>query len=504
MPAPKLALPVFVVLAAFAAAPTASAATLDIKAEADATVAEATPTTRLGTGTVLDTDGSPRKYALVRFTVGGCTAAPTKATLMVRTIADAGAMTTDGPKLYTTGTSWTESSVTWATRPANGTTVLADIGAMNSSTLYSMPVTSTVKSNGTFAFALLGAPDGTNFHSRDSGTNGPVLKVECSTTTTPPPTPPASQFPTATSTGVPAGTTLRVVGANAPVPGTTLKTDAAGDLTITTAGVVIDRIDLAGQIKVRAADVTIRNSYLRGPKNGGTTDTGIIDSVNAGVKRLIIENNTLIAQRPSIYLDGVKGHDYTARGNKVMNTVDAFGVFNTTGDKVYANVVIDRNYATDLVRFATDHVHTDGTHNDIVQVQGGRNIRITNNNFRGFLAPGKGNYDAAKPQSGNVIIVQCNVSPVGDIIIENNLITGGMAAGIFLRRDKHCNDMKVTYTVRNNRLGRDQWDHGNGSRYPIRIQNKANIVVTGLFTNVWNDTGKALAEGRDLGIRYDG
>jgi hypothetical protein len=85
--------------------------------------------------------------------------------------------------------------------------------------------------------------------------------------------------------------------------------------------------------------------------------------------------------------------------------------------------------------------------------------------------------------------------------VENNWVDDGQTSiGVQHTPKNYTN---VVVTVRSNKLGRNQLDFGNGSRYPIRIQDKSAATVNGLFTNVWADTGAALEEGRDLGIRYD-
>lgn len=99
-------------------------------------------------------------------------------------------------------------------------------------------------------------------------------------------------------------------------------------------------------------------------------------------------------------------------------------------------------------------------------------------------------------------MVQQNVAKLANVVIENNWVDNGSTSiNIDNTAKKYSN---ITVTVRNNYLGRNQMDYGNGSKYPIRIISKAASTVTGLNTNVWEDSGKPLAEGRDLGIRYNG
>jgi hypothetical protein len=62
------------------------------------------------------------------------------------------------------------------------------------------------------------------------------------------PPPPAGGFPDASNTGVPAGTTLT----------------PSGSQTITTAGAVVQNLDISGTLDIRAANVTVRNVRVHG------------------------------------------------------------------------------------------------------------------------------------------------------------------------------------------------------------------------------------------------
>lgn len=41
----------------------------------------------------------------------------------------------------------------------------------------------------------------------------------------------------------------------------------------------------------------------------------------------------------------------------------------------------------------------------------------------------------------------------------------------------------VTLTLQNNHFGRNQWDFGNGSKYPIRIYSKSKSTICCMWTN---------------------
>ncbi len=207
--------------------------------------------------------------------------------------------------------------------------------------------------------------------------------------------------------GVPVGTSLTVHN---------------GDITITTPGTVIDSLDVRGFVIVKAANVTIRNSIIRG-SGPGSYNTGLINATSAGVSNLLIEDTTLVPSHPSVWIDGVLGHDFTARRVETYNVVDGFGVYNTTGPN--ANVTIDSSWVHDLSYFSGDPNHSDNrTHNDCIQIQGGRYITITNNRLDAYLSTTVGTGDAQYPEAGFGVILTPNVSAVSSATISGNHFTG--------------------------------------------------------------------------------
>jgi hypothetical protein len=283
---------------------------------------------------------------------------------------------------------------------------------------------------------------------------------------------------------------------------------SGADLVITQDGTVLDGLDIYGDIKVRAKNVVIRNSRLRGGKFIPRSNTGIVDSNSAAVQNLLVEDCTLIPDQPSYYRDGIVGHDYTARRNHVSRTNDGFGIFNVPGGPTAANVLLEANYVHTLTFWSNDPAHTDGTHNDCVQVQGGENIHIIGNTIKCDQVDGAGSAPSPRsPHAGQGILLQQNVSKLANVVVEKNWLDD---AGATLKIDHTASKgyTSITATVRDNKFGRNQLDYGNGSKYVIRIVSKSASKVYGVnqadnATNIWEDTGILLKEGRDLGIRYD-
>lgn len=286
------------------------------------------------------------------------------------------------------------------------------------------------------------------------------------------------------TTGVPSGTTLK-------------RHD--GDLVITEDGTVLDGLDIHGFVSIRAKNVTIRNSVVRG-SGPGSYSTGLVSCLDARCVGAVIEDTTIVPRTPSPWLTGILGHDYTARRVDVHHVVDGFGIFDTNDPRGPVDVVIESSWCHDLSYFAKDPQQSDGpSHNDCIQIQGGSNIRIVGNRLDSFMATKAGdqNYDARNRGAG--LMVTPNVGPVTRVVMTHNWIDGGYASAAF-SPGKHAPMNFGTFA--HNRFGRNQFDHGKGSRYVIRVREGVTFAES-LDSNVWEDNSGALAEGRDAGIRYD-
>ena len=185
----------------------------------------------------------------------------------------------------------------------------------------------------------------------------PAATAPLSLTLTPMPivTCPAPARPGATNTGVPAGTVLRV---------------HEGDLTITTPGTVIDSMDIRGFVRVKAADVTIKNSIIRG-KPGLTSYMSLIQAGDLG-PRLTVVDSELVAANPSPFVDGIVGKQFTLRRVNIHGVIDQVKI---TGD----NVLIEDSWLHDSLYYLQDpNYGYTPTHDDNIQIQRGNNITVRN------------------------------------------------------------------------------------------------------------------------------
>ncbi len=179
----------------------AAVTSITVTAEADAWVEQAKPTTNNGTASTLIVDSSPRRETYVRFTVSGLSGAVQQATL--RLFATDG--TTNGPAANLAGNEWTETGITWNTKPALISAGVDDKGAIAANTWVEFNVTSLVTGNGTYTFTFPPvSSDGVTFTAREAGTNGPQLVIAYDPSASPPPptvsaSPPGGTYATAQS-----------------------------------------------------------------------------------------------------------------------------------------------------------------------------------------------------------------------------------------------------------------------------------------------------------------
>jgi|GEM_PF-3959968 hypothetical protein len=229
----------------------------------------------------------------------------------------------------------------------------------------------------------------------------------------------------APSSGVGAERLWRSVSATAKAPDPVYGVDPgvvlsrrSGDLVITKRGTVVENLDLSGAILVKADDVTIRNSIIRGGP-AATGDKALIMSW-WGAKRLKISHVTLRADNPSRYLDGISGVNLTAEYLDISRVVD--GVKLTGGVSTVRRSFIHDGYST------ADPSQPDGvSHNDGIQViQNGSGSRITisHDHIRGF-----GNSAIMITQRpGNRLVIQNNTLSDGACQV-NMVVKGGGKIG---------------------------------------------------------------------------
>jgi hypothetical protein len=155
----------------------AEAATpLTFTPDADSYVKQSSPSANYGTATSLQVNGgsNPAIESFLRFTVTGASGTIQSARLRIYVTTNG---TRNGPTLYATNTSWTETGITWTRRPARIGAVIDNKGSLGTNSWAEYDVTSVVTGEGTFSFVLAAdSSDGVRFSSRQ-GNQPPQLVV---------------------------------------------------------------------------------------------------------------------------------------------------------------------------------------------------------------------------------------------------------------------------------------------------------------------------------------
>ena len=147
--------------------------TLTFAAEADARVHESSPTTNYATSYLRADGGSdPDVETYIRFDVSGISLPVLSAKL--RVFAYTG--TANGPAVYSTGSSWSETGITWTNRPPRTSGSTDDKGSVPSNSWMEHNVTPLVAGNGTYSFVYATtSSDGIDINSREAAGQPPEL-----------------------------------------------------------------------------------------------------------------------------------------------------------------------------------------------------------------------------------------------------------------------------------------------------------------------------------------
>lgn len=281
-----------------------------------------------------------------------------------------------------------------------------------------------------------------------------------------------------------------------------------GDQTITTAGTIVENKMIYGRVLVRAANVTIRNCYVRGAA-AATSATGLIEAGHTACVNLVVEDCLLVPDNPSTNINGITGHDYTIRRSEMYGSVDGAGALSIYNNNGPINVWIEACYIHDLYYYSPDPGHGDNrTHNDCIQVQGNSNITIVGNTLNANASTTVGNgYPGASPTppagdiyfpsvTGQAIGITPNIGPVTDLLIEKNWLDYGAQSITVIPGNVGSPD--TTGIIRNNKFGHNQPNisrSGVSARRPIIIDPSLTFPSMPTSTdvdtqgNVYEDTG---------------
>ncbi|MFC8193301.1 PKD domain-containing protein [Cellulomonas sp. NPDC057328] len=225
----------------------------------------------------------------------------------------------------------------------------------------------------------------------------------------------ATGRPNADTTGMPAGRSFSKV--------------HEGNLVITQANTVIDGWDIRGYVTVKAANVTIRNSYIRGTKTPQAAD---LVRVQGDAYSVTIEDSTLIPQTKSANQDGVKGWNFTLRRVEIADVIDPVHIHGS-------NVLIEKSWLHRNAHYEQDpNWGGKPSHDDSIQLQKGANVTIRDNTI-------EGSHNAA-------LMLTQDAGAVSKLSVTGNFIDGG-ACTINVKDAKIGAPTGVT--IANNTFGRN-------------------------------------------------
>lgn len=311
------------------------------------------------------------------------------------------------------------------------------------------------------------------------------------------------------------------------IPGRTLtewNAPSTNNVTWSAAGTFEDLI-IYGDVKfTNTADAIFNNCKFVGGTHTPSGASGVIDcnASRSGTGRAVLTDCEIIPRTPARNRDCIVGHRYSLTRCKLQKGVDGIGIFKNAANSS-ADVDVISCWVSNLTYWYPDYQngvsgatwHTDGTHNDCIQIQGGKNIHVQGNYLEGTSTLGTGSgTNPDKPwalasaslsqrwNNGSGLIIQNNVGAPTDntVIIEDNWFYGTLT---------HLNvKPNMVFVYRNNHHYRTTGINSvtpKWSGYWIRMDDHT-PAITGLGTNTWVDgpyAGAPLAEPRDAGIQYD-
>jgi hypothetical protein len=231
-----------------------------------------------------------------------------------------------------------------------------------------------------------------------------------------------------------------------------------GDLVVTKAGTVIDRMDVRGFVIIKAAHVVIKNSIVRGRAISGTGNVGMVKVLAGG--SLTMQDSSIGPTVASVHLNGVVGSNFTLRRVEIARMVDSVRI---QGDNVRVEASwlhANRHYAVDPTQGYRP------SHDDGIQIEKGNNITIAGNSISGAV-------------NAAVMAVQ-GLGTISHLNISSNYLGGGGCTVNFAEYGK--GPFRYT-TVASNRFGHDTAV----ANCPIISPTSTKLTASG---NVYYDTNK--------------
>lgn len=221
-----------------------------------------------------------------------------------------------------------------------------------------------------------------------------------------------------------------------PTTGGPLGDIISSKVTVTTPGVDVSGYQFFCRVIIKAANITIRKSKIRGDiAETISADVALLDCTDSACVNMLLEDSHLIPDAPSLFMNGIRGHDFTVQRSNIDNVTDGIDTFNNANPGGNMAINILANWIHDLSGFGPDTPNSRPfTHNDCVQIIGGTGIVVRGNAFEGMLnmAIGQAQDDAFNPNikqnpspSNSVLQVTQNGGDVRGLIWDKNWHKGG-------------------------------------------------------------------------------
>ncbi len=240
-------------------------------------------------------------------------------------------------------------------------------------------------------------------------------------------------------------------------------------------------------------NVTFNNCEFVGSATVPASFTGLCSTFNTGVRNIVFNDCTFKPRTPHHFWIGIQGGNFVARRCDFSHVVDAFSTFPGggvgTAETSFARA--EANYIHDMAYWlpAVDATHSDGSHTDALQLQGGE-IEFVGNHATGFLAPEYAPNFYGTAHVNATLMLKPDVSSI-TALIDRNWLYGG-AATINIAHDDPRFIANNAITITNNRFGRDTREKWNAGATPLTVSG-----VTGLnllaANNVYDDNGTAIS-----------
>ncbi len=207
-------------------------------------------------------------------------------------------------------------------------------------------------------------------------------------------------------------------------------------------------------VEVRVPGVYFGDCLFVGPKVTPANSALLYvrpDAINGQQPSATVEDSAFIPAYPTYTIDGVRGSNFTLRRVEITKTVDGVHIHGLTTIRIdpnAGNVLVEDSWIHDLIKYGNppDTSHSDGSHNDGIQIVGGKNIIIRRNRIDGTLSTSAllitqtsndvsnltiiGNMLGAAPAAINVSDKPTLVAIANLAVIDNVFVKGKGYAGL--------------------------------------------------------------------------